>query len=259
LWLRPIWTLLQAMVAVLSLPKMEAASSARECRPSGCWPGTAPVDQGCSDACQSPTDRFFDPRSGCYQSPMAFYFEPAFFVAGTGAVQPVSGTALPATCVMQPTSSSLPQASNLMPAAANFVVVPAVSPQAVGFAAWPGAANTQQQWSAPACPAGVVPATSIPTVTASQANASMVAAGSIAVRQPAATAPGGLGTLHAGTGTADPSSQRSPLQPTAPDSRAAQGSDAGCKHACPSAVFVDLSCLREKRSFGSEVGRPKHP
>mmetsp|Transcript_16442 Transcript_16442/g.38530 ORF Transcript_16442/g.38530 Transcript_16442/m.38530 type:complete len:257 (-) Transcript_16442:340-1110(-) len=249
----------------LSLPN----STSRSCREHS--PDTRELPEGTPTTgfrgCQSPTDSLFDPRS-C-QSPMDRFFEgpqmPSFFCPTSQ-----SNTGMPSGCAAAQ-GSVLSQGTSSNSASM-------VSFGSVGFGAWPVASNTGPRMYL--CPTGAIGAGALPIATLPAAVG--VPSNGMSVPLPVTTrVPGGIpvalsrsspqssvqspdvgraavasAATHAATqavaqamraqkGDRFPESQplTSALRATASlDFKAS----AAHRPPCPTAIYVDLTCLRDK-------------
>lgn len=224
-------------------------------------PGSRPAPDaspgGSACGCQSPLDGFFDPAC---QSPMDRFFEgppegrpmPCFFgINQLGGASTSAGAVSTSTVLLpnQPQPACAP--TTLTGATAMTTFGP------VGFTAWPCAPNIGAQFFL--CPPGSVGNATMQVSAMPQA-VGMAANG---VTTPMAAVTAGLPSLLR-NGVPDPRKKRATkpeMGPVlthgpAPSMRipnsdevgdpTAPGSSDG-RPACPTAVFVDLTCLREKK------------
>jgi len=164
-------------------------------------PEASPVLRGCPVGLQSPMDRFFDPKVASFQSPVAAYFEPAFFQAiGTPPAAPAASTVGTSAPQLWPSTAS-----------SSTATVPAFETWSTPFSSAQAAALAQPDT---VCgPADVAPA--------------------IALELPAAS---------------DGAERRASTRKFGFVSSSCPASGPDGRPPCPSAVYIDLSCLRERGS-----------
>jgi len=240
-----------AMAAIVSLPcgagnrsltesRQRSGNGEEEVSPAAspsAWPATptpSAARRYCAEACQSPMDRFFDPGLMACQSPFTGYL--------TSGTTTVLGGAPPVMVT--------PATSYTMPASA----VP--MPPRGAFGIWPGGVPPQQMW-----PVGVPlpcatvsgdnnvasilpkPGSSGGSVASDAAPAEMAASNSAPHLSTTSTRDAMVGAQVANLGrkvAADLSVKRGSAQTQPPGG--AQGN-----RLVPVAVYVDLSCLRERK------------
>lgn len=221
-----------AAAARATLPRNAFAGA----RPGGRTPhGESPTTLM---GCQSPMDSIFDPKVAPCQSPMDRFFEPqqapTFF--GSNVAAP------PVNCMMMP------------PNAANVPVMPLPT---AGFGSWPNGQGFMQLLQYPP-PAGIAPLGQAPYPVPSTPGAFQAPVPAPAAPPPAASRPITLDRRLPGGQGQNGAQQAAPVASGEPRSKkqsqvaqkvsqAEEASKKDDKHACPTAIYIDLTCLKEKK------------